>query len=76
MGFEKEVSELLNKDYSSLDEKEIVTKFCKSLNDSNNTLLEANYYSYYSYKRNCINHNEDSFEMVEKIYKKLKFTQL
>ena len=72
MDIKREVEGLLSKEYNSLDEKEIITKFCKSLNDSNNTLLEANYFAYHSYQRNCVNHNEESFNTVQRIYNTLK----
>jgi len=72
MEFKKEVQELLSKNYHSPDEAEIVREFCEGLKDTNNTMLETNYYSYHSYKRNSGLHNEDSFKIVSRIYRKLK----
>jgi hypothetical protein len=76
MVFEKEVRYLLDCGYSSENEKDIVTRFCSALNDSNHTLLEENFSGYYSYKRNSIalnkSYNEDSFNTIEEIYKKIK----
>lgn len=76
MRFQKEVGDLLSASYSSLDEEEIIIQFCNSLNDTKNLMLDTNYWSYLSYKRNAealkFSFNEYSFNLVERIYNNIK----
>ena len=74
MDFKKEADNLLNLEFYSDNERDVVTEFVRTVKkDKNPNSIKNAYNSYYSFRRNSRNfYNKDVSDTIENIYKKFK----
>jgi hypothetical protein len=73
MDFKKEADNLLNLEYYSDNERDIVTEFARTIKkDKNPNSIKIAYNNYYSFRRNFPFYNKEVSETIENIYKKFK----
>lgn len=73
MDFKKEADNLLNLEFYSDNERDVVTEFVRTVKkDKNPNSIKNAYNDYYSFRRNFPLYNKDVSDTIENIYKKFK----
>jgi hypothetical protein len=77
MDIKRELCDLLNLDYYSDNEKDVVISFARTVSkDKNPNSIKVAYNDYYSFRRNSRNFcNKTASDIIDKIYKEKSKTQ-